>query len=674
MSTPPRANASSRRDFLIPLVCLCLGAMTAYHNSFGGAFVFDDAPSITDNPSLRSPWSIREVLWPSVDGGATVSGRPVVNLTLALNMALGGSAVCGYHAVNFLIHLLAGLLLFGLVRRTCGLPVLAGRYGAAAQPLALAVALLWLVHPLQTESVTYIIQRTESLVGLCYLLTLYSFVRGATGGGSRWWVLSLGACWLGMATKEVMVTAPLMVFLYDRTFMAGSFGEPWRLRRGYYLGLAASWLFLGLLVVGNAGRGGTAGLGTGLSSWTYLLTQCEAIVRYLGLVIWPSPLVFDYGTGTVNSLAEVWPQALLLLGLLGATGWALWRRPVMGFLGLWFFVILAPSSSVVPVASQTMAEHRMYLPVVVPLVLAVFGLHRLAGRWSYPLFGLLALGCGWLTIARNEDYRTAHRLWSDTVAKHPANGRAHHELGKALFELGRVEESLPYYQTAIRLQPLAPEPRHNLGLALAALGRRAEAMAQYAEALRLEPDYADAHNNLGIVLLAESRLDEAEEQFSAALQARPDYAKGFSNLANVLLEQGRPADAIAPAREAVRLDPAYAAARYNLGNALAETGQWPAAAAEYEAALRLQPDFSEVHNNLANVLLQLDRVAEAIGHYEAALKRNPDYVDPRRNLAGVLVQLGRPAEARPHYEVLVRLRPDDPEIRAAFARLPEPAR
>lgn len=669
VSTLQRAKALFGRDIIVSMVCLCAAVLAAYHNSFGGPFVFDDVPSIIDNPSLRPPWSLREILWPSLDGGATVSGRPVVNLTLALNAALGGQAVWGYHAVNLLIHVLAGLLLFGLVRRTFLQPPLSLRLGAVARPLALAVALLWSVHPLQTESVTYIIQRTESLAGLCYLLTLYAFVRGTTDGGRKWLVLSLAACWLGMATKEVMATAPLIVLLHDRTFVAGSLGEAWRRHRGYYLGLGASWLFLGLLVAGTAGRGGTAGLGTGVSFWAYALTQCEALVRYLGLVFWPSPLVFDYGTGTVNNLAEVRPQALLLFGLVGGTVWALWRRPMWGFLGASFFVLLAPSSSVVPVATQTMAEHRMYLPLVVPLVVIVLALQRLAGRWSYPVFGLLALGWGWLTIERNEDYRTTERLWSDTVAKHPANGRAHHELGKALFERGQFAEAMTCYRKAIRLQPWAPEPHYNLGLTLAQLNRADEAMVEYREALRLRPDDADTHNNLGIVLMNAGRLAEAEAQFRATLRARPDYAKGHSNLANVLLELGRPAEAIEPAQAAVRLDPAYGTAHYNLGNALAETGQWPAAATSYETALQLQPDFPEVHNNLGNVLLQLDRVPEAIGHYEEALRLNPDYVDPRRNLANVLGQLGRLADAIKHFEMLVRLRPDDPEIRAALTRL-----
>ena len=671
VSTPPRANALFRRDCVVPLACLGALVIIAYHNSFGGVWVFDDVPAILENPSLRAPWSLGEVLQPSVAGGATVSGRPVLNLSFALNHIVGGPEVWGYHATNLLIHLLTGLLLFGVVRRTCLQPPAAGKYAADAGPLSLAVAAIWLVHPLQTESVTYIVQRAESLMGLWYLLTLYGFIRGATAErkGERWFLLSGAACLLGMATKEVMVTAPLVVLLYDRTFVAGSIREAWRRRRGYYLSLAATWLLLAGLLATGTGRGGTAGFGTGVTGWHYALTQCQAVVHYLRLVVWPDPLVFDYGTGTVGSLVEVWPQALLLLGLVGATLRALWSRPVWGFLGTCFFVILAPSSSVVPVATQTMAEHRMYLPLAIPVGLIVLGLHRLAGRGGLMICGLLALGGCWLTGQRNEDYRTARRLWADTVAKYPANGRAHHELGKALFDQGRAEEALTYYQTAIRLQPGVPEPHYNNGLALSALSRPAEAVEQYRAALRLQPGYADAHNNLGTVLLAQGRPAEAEAEFRAAVRFKPDYAKGYSNLANVLLELGRPAEAVASAQAAVRLAPADVTARYNLGNALAESGQWPEAAAAYAEALHWQPDFPEVHNNLGNVLLQLDRVAEAIAQYEAAVRLKPDYVDPRRNLAHVLMQLNRRGEALRHYEILMQLRPNDGEIRSELERV-----
>src|ERR1039458_595429 len=156
----------------IPLLVVAVG-LVAYHNSFTGPFIFDDMYTIRDNPTIRRVWPIWQALSPPHRGGTTVEGRPLINLSFAVNYALGAYHVWGYHALNLSVHILAGLTLLGVVRRTLRQPRLRGRFSAAADGLALATAVLWMVHPLQTESVTYIVQRAESLMGLFYLLTLY---------------------------------------------------------------------------------------------------------------------------------------------------------------------------------------------------------------------------------------------------------------------------------------------------------------------------------------------------------------------------------------------------------------------------------------------------------------------------------------------------------------------
>ena len=217
-----------------------------------------------------------------------------------------GETVWSYHALNLLIHLAAGLTLFGLLRRTLARQVVGERVRAAASPLALAVALLCVVHTLQTESVIYTAQRAESLMGLFYLLTLYSFARGLESGRRRlWFAAAVGTCLLGMACKEVMVSAPLLVLLYDRTFVAGTFSTALRRRGWWYGGLGASWLLLAYLVVGGGGRAGTVGFTAHATPWSYGLMQCRAVAQYVRLALWPQPLVFDYGTELDARLAEV---------------------------------------------------------------------------------------------------------------------------------------------------------------------------------------------------------------------------------------------------------------------------------------------------------------------------------------------------------------------------------
>ena len=285
---------------------IAVAALAAYYPSFGVPFLLDDASSISGNPTIRHLWPLTDALSPPHGGGLTVEGRPVLNLSLALNVAISGSAVWSYHAVNLAIHVAAGLTLFGIVRRT---------FSAASRDaflFALTTALLWTLHPLQTESVTYIIQRAESLMGLFFLLTLYGFIRGISSPRPVWALgFSVGTCLLGMATKEVMVAAPLVVLLYDATFVTGGFGAALRARRGYYAALAATWVLLARLVVAAGDRGGTIGALTGVAWWEFALTQSRAVIHYAKLAVLPSPLIFDYGSDFVLHALSVAPHVAL---------------------------------------------------------------------------------------------------------------------------------------------------------------------------------------------------------------------------------------------------------------------------------------------------------------------------------------------------------------------------
>ncbi len=334
----------------IPVLVIA-AALLAYYSSFTTPFIFDDLFSVSRNPSIHHLWPVWSALSPPVN--TFVGGRPVVNLSLAVNYALGGTRVWGYHAVNLAIHILAGLALYGIVRRTLLCPLLRERFGASAMRLAMAVAVLWTVHPLQTEAVTYISERCESLMGLFYLLTVYCFIRGTNAPrSSGWFTLSVLACGLGMASKEVMVTAPVMVLVYDRTFVSGSFREAWTRHRRLYLGLAGTWLLLGWLMVGLHYR--DVGFGLGITGWAYALTECRVVIRYLWLALWPHPLVFDYGrVVAIRHIAAVAPSALILAVLAAGTLFELRRQPAFGFVGAWFFMILAPTSSLVPVGGST---------------------------------------------------------------------------------------------------------------------------------------------------------------------------------------------------------------------------------------------------------------------------------------------------------------------------------
>ncbi|MGH7996598.1 MAG: tetratricopeptide repeat protein [Opitutaceae bacterium] len=650
---PPASRA--RWITLAALAVIVLAGYLAYRDSFSGPFVWDDISAIPDNPTLRS-WST--ALHPPVLAGE--GGRPLLNLSFALNYAAGGTQVGGYHLVNLLIHLAAACVLFGLVGRTLMRPRLRDRFGRDAPWLALTVALLWVVHPLQTESVTFVSERAESLMGLFYLLTLYSFARALDSPRpGAWLALSVAACWLGALSKEVMATAPLLVLLYDRTFAAGSFGRALRRRGAYYAGLAGIWALLALLMTGTADRG--VGFGRGVSPWTYLLTSCRSIILYLKLAFWPHPLVFFYGTAELHGLAEAAPYAAAVAALAAATFAALRWRPAIGFGAAWIFLIVAPTTSFIPIVGQPMAENRFYLPLAGVIALVLLGLHSIAGRRSLAL-ALAVLPLAWLTTNRNRDYGSAVRLWSDTAKKVPADAEVRRNLGLALMATpGRIEEAIAELRMVLRLRPNV-QASTELGWALAlAPGGLQAGIAEVRAGLRVAPDNALAHDALGMLLTQAGRPEAAIREFEASVRDQPDLAEARNNLANALAaDPAKSREAEAEYRTALRIKPYYADAHRGLGALLLrEPGRLPEAIAELRTAIALQPDSAAAYTDLgwalANTPGNLER---AIAEVRTGLRR--DGRDPfAHNTLGMLLQRnGQLAEAKAEFETALRLKPD----------------
>lgn len=643
-----------RRSVFLALGLLAAATTAAYLNTFSVPFLFDDRISIVVNPTIRSLWPP----WAAFDppsGGLTVSGRPLVNFSLALNHAFSGQAVWSYHAVNLLIHVVAALLLFSVVRRTLIQSAACARFAPAALPLALAIAGCWALHPIQTESVTYLSQRAESLAGLLILLTFYAFIRAvapppagissdppAANHRRGWLTLSVAACLLGMATKEVMAVVPLLVLLYDRAFVAGSFRAALRLRLWYYLAMAGTWLLLVWLVVRASGvRGNTAGFGLGVSGWSYALTQFKAVTLYLRLAVWPSPLVFDYGTATVAGFAAVWGRAVFIGLLLAAALFAGWRRPALGFVAIAFFALLAPSSSFVPIVSQTMAAHRMYLPLAAILILLVLGSYLVAGRRVWPLWAACALGLAGMTFRYNRVYQSEFTLWHDVIAKLPENPRGHVNLAIALLDADRPAEALAEARLAVGLSPEEAEAQTVLGVALARTGHPAETLAQAARAARLWPDDPDTLANYGIALAQSFRPAQALAFCQRAVALRPSDARLHSNLSVVLGQLGRWADAIVEIKSALRLAQGSAdtpALRTNLANALFKSGRLSEAIPEYEAVLKLSDGTAEIHFQLGLALGLSGRTAEAIAQFQTVLRLDPRHAGARQALAALQPQ------------------------------------
>jgi protein O-mannosyl-transferase len=636
LATPSRSAAGW------PAALIVAAGIAAYGNSLGGSFVYDDRLAILNNPTIQHGW-LAALLPPN--GGATVAGRPLANLTFALNYELSGYQVWSYHVVNLAIHLLAGLVLFGLVRRTLELPGLPAFFAGRAMPVALAAALLWVLHPLQTDAVTYLVQRVESLMGLFYLLTLYCFVRALTASPQKYWLAgSVAACLLGMFCKEVMVTAPLMLLLFDRTFEAGTFAEAWRRRGKYYGALAATWLPLTGLVWGAGNRGGSAGFHLGLAWTDYAWSQFPVVARYLTLAAWPHPQMVDYGPaaawgdGPVAAVGGAVGAALLIVALVAGTIYLLWARPALGFLGAWFFIILAPSSSIIPVATEVAAEHRLYLSLAALAVLAAVGLARCAGPRVFTVaVALWAVVLGGLTFERNEVYRTEMGNYFSIIENAPENDRAFVNLGVDLADAGRLPEAAQAYVNALWINPRAVDAEHNLGLVLERQGHPDQAILHYRNALRLSPDYIPAHAALANILVkTKATIPEAITEFAALVRLQPDSAGAHLNLGKAYIvdaEHAQFAPALAQFQIAARLAPDEPEAFFALGDALTKEGiaapagagapLFTEAVAQYSLALKIKPDYARARGGAAYCLMRLGRYGEAVSEYQAALRFDP---------------------------------------------------
>jgi protein O-mannosyl-transferase len=605
-ATPPVPRPVVRRRAALILLA---GALV-YVNSLTGPFIFDDRGTILDNTTIER-LDTGAVLAPPHE--TPVAGRPVVNLTFALNYALGERRVAGYHVTNVVIHLLCALLVFGIVRRS-----------SQSLDLGTAVALIWAVHPLNTEAVTYVTQRTESLMAFCYLFTLYASIR-ALRRGPRWELLAVVACGLGMASKESMVTAPLMVVAYDRIFVFDSLRHAFRKRWPLYLWLAGTWLVLaGVMLTGprNLSAGFTA---PDAAPWTYLLNQAVMIVRYLRLAVWPGPLAIYYGWPLPLGFADVWLHAIVVLSLCAATLLALRRWPRIGFLGLWFFVTLAPTSSIVPIPTEVGAERRMYLPLVAVVVLAVLGtlwlwqfLVRRLGTARLPLahnpqriatYALIVvcLALGARTLLRNREYQSSLRLAETTLQRWPTPA-AHGTFGTELAAAGRLGEAESHLRIAA---PDYPPAKYYLGTVLARVDKRPEAIAQFQAYIREEhPSLTLVHTARGMLAdlyMKDGEWAAATEQYRAILAARPEDNDARRLLATALVQQRSYYEAIAHFRSVLADRPDDVQALGGLGIALASIGRMDEAITAFRRAVDIDPHNEHARQNLARAIKMTPR-------------------------------------------------------------------
>lgn len=627
---------------VIHLLVIIIFTTLSYCNTFDVPFLFDDTDNIVNNPAIKSFEYFKDVSRLDHPGNMDVIDKPLFKtrfigfLTFAVNYAVHGLDVRGYHMVNLLIHICSALLLYYLIILTFRTPffALAGEdqpYSTDSRNfIALFTALIFAVHPIQTQAVTYIVQRFASLATMLWLLSLVSYVLSRTSSTSSTnrlkclfcFIVSLISAVLAMKTKEFALLLPLVIALYEYLFLKGSIKQ-----RILYL----TPLFLTVIVVplsliskADSGIGVSAakisGAYGGITRMDYLITQVRVIVTYIRLLLFPANLRFDYDYPIFKSffIPEIIISLLFLFSIFlisiylyklsrtpGRTDGPLYRLASFGF--FWFFITLSAESSVFPIA-DLIFEHRLYLPSIGFFIALVSIIELLRQKWQlrYSLVQrlslysilLLVVGLSVATYSRNSLWRDKIGLMEDEVRKSPSKARPHSILGSAYAERNQMDKAIDQFNAAIACDPSFENGHYSLGVAYLGLGRLEEAAFAFKQTIALRFDHADAHSNLGYIFAKQERLDEAVREYNTAIIIFPQSEKSHNNLGNIYNKQGNSSYAINEYLTALRIKPDFAEAHYNLGNTYADLGRIEEAKSEYRTVLALKPDFIEARRKL----------------------------------------------------------------------------
>lgn len=626
----------------IHLLVIIIFTTLSYCNTFDVPFLFDDTANIVNNPAIKSFEYFKDVSRLDHPGNMEVIDKPLFKtrfigfLTFAVNYAVHGLDVRGYHTVNLLIHICSALLLYYLIILTFKTPFFAlareGRpYSADSRNfIALFTALIFAVHPVQTQAVTYIVQRFASLATMLWLLSLVSYVLCRTSSASLtnrlnrslYFIVSLISAVLAMKTKEFALLLPIVVAIYEYMFLKGSIKQ-----RVLYL----TPLFLTVIVVplslisdADSGIGASAakisGAYNGISRMDYLITQVRVIVTYFRLLLFPVNQRFDYDYPIFKSffIPEIVISLLLIVSILllstylyklsrtlGRTDGPLFRLASFGF--FWFFITLSAESSVFPIA-DVIFEHRLYLPSIGFIIALVSIIELLREKWQlryslvqkFSVYSMLLLVVGFsvATYSRNSLWRDKIGLLEDEVRKSPAKARPHSILGSTYAERNQMDKAIDQFRKSIACDPLYANGHYSLGVAYLGMERLEEAIDAFKQTIALRFDHADAHSNLGYVYAKQGRLDEAAREYNTSVMIFPLSEKSHNNLGNIYNRQGNRQLAINEYLYALRIKPDFAEAHFNLGNTYAELGRIEDAKNEYRAALAFKPDFIEARLKL----------------------------------------------------------------------------
>jgi tetratricopeptide (TPR) repeat protein len=609
------------------------GTLWLHWPSVGGGFL----TRMDDDEYLRQSVHWHGLTWGAVRWAFTSTEpyyQPLPRLSHVLDYQLWGTNAEGHHATSVVVHALNAALVFGFLWTLLG--TIATLKSEERLAVALGVAVVFAIHPLQVESVAWMSGRTQLLCTTFGIGSLWAYVAGAR----RWvvWALFVAA----LFCKPMAVSLPFAMLALDYFLLRQDGKLTWRrlLRRN------AAFIVTGLVaaVATIATESRVGGLLVSLEalrpSQRALLTL-QSLMFYPWKLVWPTRLSPYYPRPLEIALFQ--PVVLTsLIGVVVITSLCLWRgRRVPALVAGWgaYVLFVLPVSGLAATGGQAVADRYAYLAIL-PLLVLVGG----AAVWLWrrcPMVGRYGMACllvgelvffGVRVRAQIPVWHDDETLWRGVLAQFPNSDQANEMLAQALLSQNRISEALAYARHAAEVSPSA-ETYRNVGIILAKAGSTQEAIREFELALQLKPNMADTHCNLAVALQREGKLEEAIRHYRQALQADPNYADAHYDLGTALVRVNRTSEAMQEWQATLRINPEHAMAQANIGVALEQGGQVEDAVTHYKQALRINPDLATVHFDLGNALVRLGRVPEAIQHYEEATRLKPDYAEAQRALA-----------------------------------------
>ncbi len=635
-----RDYMNGKRDEFILALIVFLG-LCVYAQSFAADFILDDYPAILDNPFIKHLNFVQ--LWqydPS---------RFLTNVTFSINYFIGGFHVFGWHLVNFVLHGLSSGLVYKITLRIFQAPRLSHHIPRQTQiNLAFVTALIFLLHPIQTQAVIYIVQRAMLLSTFFYLTAFYFYIQARLTQNFKFYFYAVMAGYLAMLSKPLAMTLPLVVVVYELCFWGMDKAIDRKRRLVYFLLSLMIWItpvvLLGIpkLTV-LAAQGYQAA--PPVSQW---MTRLSLIPEYLRLVFFPIGQNLDYDYPVIT---QSWQTALRLTAitifLIGTVVRALWRREkIIAFGIVWFFVTL--SLVIIFPLQDFIFEHWLYLSAYGFALCFTMTIYRLipSEKFIFIIFCSLLGAYSFGTYQRVLIWSDPIRLMQDTVVKSPRKARVYNNLGWEFLKRGKREAAKIEFQKALTLDADYFIAKNNLAFLFYEENNLPGAQ-RLLESLVMEyPFYADAQINLGYVYQRLGKSSEAFVYFQKALQNNPHSSAAYIALGNIYQEHADLVNAKAVFQRAAWLKPENAMIYYNLGNLYLKEGNFYEALLHYDRAVRIQPHLAQAHINAGGIYFYLGDYKSALDYFQKAVHYNPNLPQGYFNLANTLYALGNVEQSK----------------------------